>query len=145
LVAAVREALELRRLKLAKRPDGTPIDHATTLKNELLNFRVKITAAANETFSAREGLHDDLVLSVALPIWLASLPRFEMSGSDVIWRPKEQVAVEADSLARLRVVEEEEAEAWAREKGIETPAMKREQQAVVDELIAEMNRRRNDG
>ena len=33
--------------------------------NELLNFEVKITAAANDTCSAwREGTHDDLVLAL---------------------------------------------------------------------------------
>jgi hypothetical protein len=67
LVAAAREALEARRLKV---PPG--LDHADTLKRELLDFRVKITTSANETFSAREGQHDDIVLCVALPIWLAS-------------------------------------------------------------------------
>ena len=43
---------------------------AGLLRAELLNFRVKITAAANETFGAwREGEHDDLVLAVALACW----------------------------------------------------------------------------
>ncbi len=42
------------------------------LVRELENFRVKITAAANETFGAwREGQHDDLVIAVALACWLA--------------------------------------------------------------------------
>jgi hypothetical protein len=67
IVASVREALEARRLKVPPQ-----LDHADTLKRELLDFRVRITAAANETFSAREGQHDDLVLAVALPLWLAN-------------------------------------------------------------------------
>ena len=78
------------------------------MKQELLNFRVKITANANETFNAREGTHDDLVLAVALPIWLASsLPKFEMSICD--GRPRETTAW-GKELAR---VEEEEMQALA--------------------------------
>jgi hypothetical protein len=38
---------------------------------ELANFRVKITKSANETYEAREGEHDDLVLSVLLACWFA--------------------------------------------------------------------------
>jgi hypothetical protein len=46
--------------------------HAETLETELQNFRVKITAAANETFGAwRERDHDDLVLALALAVWHA--------------------------------------------------------------------------
>ena len=37
---------------------------------ELLNFKVKINNNGNEQFEAwREGIHDDLVLSVALSSW----------------------------------------------------------------------------
>ena len=43
---------------------------AGVLLREMHNFRVKITAAANETFSPwREGDHDDLVLAVAVAVW----------------------------------------------------------------------------
>jgi hypothetical protein len=43
-----------------------------TLAKELANFRVKITAAGNETFESwREREHDDLVLATALACWLA--------------------------------------------------------------------------
>jgi hypothetical protein len=41
------------------------------LVTELRAFKVKITAAANETFESwRERDHDDLVLAVALACWL---------------------------------------------------------------------------
>jgi hypothetical protein len=109
LVAAVREALEMQRLKLARRPDGSPIDFADILKRELLNFRVKITASANETFTAREGTHDDLVLSVALPLWLAGMPWMEMDtdGAGVSIRSRESAALkgEQDMLAALEAAE----------------------------------------
>ncbi len=48
-------------------PDST---HSGTLKAELQNFRVKVSAGGNETMEAwREGMHDDLVLSGALAVW----------------------------------------------------------------------------
>jgi len=47
---------------------------AEVLVNELLNFEVKITAAANDVYGAwREGTHDDLVLAVALACWWVSV------------------------------------------------------------------------
>jgi hypothetical protein len=40
---------------------------------ELMNFKVKITSKANDTYEAwREGDHDDLVLSIALACWWAT-------------------------------------------------------------------------
>jgi hypothetical protein len=67
LVACLQLLFQDRRLKIAR---GLP--EAEVLTQELLNFRVKITAAANETFGAwRDGQHDDLVLAVALACWLA--------------------------------------------------------------------------
>ncbi len=46
----------------------------STLVEELANFRVKITLAANEVFRAwREGEHDDLVLAVVLACWRAGV------------------------------------------------------------------------
>ncbi len=42
-----------------------------TLIQELQNFQIKITEAKNETFEARQGKHDDMVLSVALGCWAA--------------------------------------------------------------------------
>jgi hypothetical protein len=45
---------------------------AKVFQEELRNFRMKITAAANVTFEAwREGAHDDLVLSEAMACWAA--------------------------------------------------------------------------
>jgi hypothetical protein len=43
---------------------------AAVLAQELRAFRVKVTAAGNETFESwREPDHDDLVLAVALAVW----------------------------------------------------------------------------
>jgi hypothetical protein len=49
---------------------------AAVLMQELLNFKVKITAAAHDTYGAwREGQHDDLVLAAALAVWWSERPR----------------------------------------------------------------------
>lgn len=70
LVGTVSVLLEQRRLLIA---DGLP--EAAILKAELSNFRLKMTAAGNETFGAwRDSDHDDLVLAVALACWLGEQP-----------------------------------------------------------------------
>src|SRR6266508_5298481 len=48
------------------------LPEARTLTEELLNFQVKITAAANDVYGEwRTGKHDDLVLALALALWYA--------------------------------------------------------------------------
>jgi hypothetical protein len=70
LVGAVQVPLQDRRLKVA---DGLPL--AAVLAEELAAFRVKVTLAGNETFEAwRERDHDDLVLAVALALYVGSIP-----------------------------------------------------------------------
>ena len=65
LVTCVQLLLQSRRLQIAR-----SLRDAGVLVRELENFRVRITAAARETFGAwREGQHDDLVLAVALACW----------------------------------------------------------------------------
>jgi hypothetical protein len=39
------------------------------LKRELMNFRPEVTAAGRETWNARSGTHDDLVIATALCAW----------------------------------------------------------------------------
>jgi hypothetical protein len=64
LVSCLQVLLQARRLQVA------PLPERELLIQELLNFRVKITAAANETFESwRERDHDDLVLAVGLAIF----------------------------------------------------------------------------
>jgi hypothetical protein len=66
LVSTLQALLQSRRLRVAP---GLAL--ADTLKQEFLNFQVKITASAHETFGAwRDGTHDDLVLAVAMAAWL---------------------------------------------------------------------------
>jgi hypothetical protein len=67
LVLSLKVLLESKRLEfIGNWPE------AAALIRETLAFQVKITAAANDTYGAwREGIHDDLVLSVALAAWYA--------------------------------------------------------------------------
>ena len=65
LVTALNLVLQQRRMKIPR-----TLALADTLATELGNFKVKVTAAANETFGAwREGQHDDLVLALAMAVW----------------------------------------------------------------------------
>lgn len=67
LIGVLQVLLQTRRLRI---PQTLPA--AELLLRELQTFKVKITAARNETFAAwREGDHDDLILAVALAAWLA--------------------------------------------------------------------------
>lgn len=67
LCATVQALLGTGRLKVVP-----TLPLADVLKQELLNFQVKLSAAANEQFGAwRENTHDDLVLAIALAAWLS--------------------------------------------------------------------------
>src|SRR5215471_9240356 len=61
LVGTVQKFLQSGRLRI-----GAKLPHAAMLQKELRDFRVKISKAATETYEAREGQHDDLVLSLAI-------------------------------------------------------------------------------
>jgi hypothetical protein len=76
LVSVLQVLLQARRLKVAP-----TLAEAGTLVRELQNFQVKITTAAHETFGTwREGLHDDLVLAVAVAAWQAERESSAVSG-----------------------------------------------------------------
>ena len=58
LVSTIQALLQTRRLRVVPR-----LELADVIKRELLDFKIRITASANETFGVwREGAHDDLVL-----------------------------------------------------------------------------------
>jgi hypothetical protein len=66
LVACPQVLLQARRLRVARE-----LTLADVLVQELENFRVRITAAANEVFGDwREGQHDDLVFALAMAAWV---------------------------------------------------------------------------
>jgi hypothetical protein len=67
LIAAPQVLLQTRKLKIA-----AALAESETLIEELQNFRYEITRSGNDTYAAwREGDHDDLVLAVALAVWVA--------------------------------------------------------------------------
>lgn len=70
LVSVVQVALQTDKLKIA-----ASLPEAATLASELQNFEVKITDAANDIYGAwRTGTHDDLVLSVAMALYVGKKP-----------------------------------------------------------------------
>lgn len=75
LASAVYNLLEAGRLRVAT-PLVQRLPEAATLRAELGNFRIKITASGRDKYEAgggvewREGEHDDMVLSVACGVWL---------------------------------------------------------------------------
>jgi len=86
LVSVVQVLLQSERLKFAEALPAVP-----ALVQELLAFRVKITAAAHDTYGAwREGAHDDLVLATAVAAWYGERPQppppvFWASRSYFVW------------------------------------------------------------
>jgi hypothetical protein len=86
LCSTVQSLLQGGRLRVAP-----GLELAETLRDELLNFEVKVTEAANETYGCwRSGKHDDLVLAVALAVWVAQrhvAPRWGFYRSPTPWVP----------------------------------------------------------
>jgi hypothetical protein len=70
LVEAVRAALASGRLEVAAGAPG-----AELLTGELQAFEVHLTKRGNETWGARRGAHDDVLLSLAIALWAAALHR----------------------------------------------------------------------
>jgi hypothetical protein len=65
VVGTTQALLSTGRLKIAK---SLPL--ADVLKKELLDFRMKVSATGHESFNAREGAHDDVLLAVSIACWL---------------------------------------------------------------------------
>ncbi|HEX9633830.1 MAG TPA: hypothetical protein VGA02_15315 [Gemmatimonadales bacterium] len=69
LVGVVQVLLQRRRLRIAK-----ALAEAERLLEEMEAFRVQITATGRDTYGAGpQGVHDDLVLAVALACWWGDL------------------------------------------------------------------------
>src|SRR3954463_15427693 len=66
LITLLQVMLQNGRLQIAE-----ALPEAKTLTKELLNYRLKIDpVTAHDSYNAREGAHDDLVLAVALACWI---------------------------------------------------------------------------
>src|SRR5262245_26755887 len=66
LVGTVQKFLQSGRLTI-----GATLPHAATLQRELQEFKVKTSKAAHEVYDTREGPHEDLVLSLAIALFVA--------------------------------------------------------------------------
>jgi hypothetical protein len=64
VIHTLQVLLQQRRLRFAQTMAEVPL-----LIRELQNYRMTITPALNETFNAREGEHDDLILALAIAAW----------------------------------------------------------------------------
>jgi len=65
LAGCLQVLYQQKRIKVAGK-----LDHARTLNNELLDFKVKIDKeTGHDSYEHRSGAHDDLVLSVAVAVW----------------------------------------------------------------------------
>ena len=65
LVSCLQIQLQNNRLKIAK-----GLKEANALIEELSNFQTKISDSGKDTYNGRNGVHDDIVLSVAMGVWL---------------------------------------------------------------------------
>ncbi len=66
LVSAIQVLLQQRRLRWASSLAG-----ADDLAQELASFRISISETAHDSYGARSGAHDDLVLALSLAVWAA--------------------------------------------------------------------------
>jgi hypothetical protein len=64
LVSLLQILLQSRRLQIAR-----ALPEAATLEKELLNFELRLTPAAHESYAAGAGAHDDLVMALAIAGW----------------------------------------------------------------------------
>jgi hypothetical protein len=67
LAGCIRSVLESSRLRVP-----AELEFAAALKRELGDFTVKVTPAGNETVEAGAGQYDDLIMCVAIPLFVSS-------------------------------------------------------------------------
>src|SRR5262245_9810297 len=80
LVATVDALMHDGRLKFA-----AALTEAPNLKDELKDFRRKITDAGRSTYAARTGRHDDLILAIAIAAWWANRPNSYAQQGSYTW------------------------------------------------------------
>lgn len=66
LIQVVQVLLQQQRLKFAGALPSAP-----ALVEELQNYQVEVSASGHDSYNARSGKHDDLILAVAVAAWLA--------------------------------------------------------------------------
>lgn len=70
LVAALQVAVQNGEVKAA-----SELELWETLRGEMESFTAEITQTGHDTYEARQGEHDDLVLALAMPVWLSDWRR----------------------------------------------------------------------
>lgn len=70
LIAALVVGFEAKTLRIA-----AGLRHAETLEREAAAFRMAVSASGHDSYNAREGEHDDLLLAASLPVWHAKQQR----------------------------------------------------------------------
>lgn len=77
LVSNLQIQLQNNRLKIAK-----GLKEANALIEELSNFQTRISDSGRDTYGGRSGIHDDIVMSVAMGTWLACRNHLHRIGDD---------------------------------------------------------------
>jgi hypothetical protein len=72
LVGTMHVVLGSGRLEISR-----DLPEAGLLKRELLGFKVHVSKSANEIYENREGENDDLVLAVAMAVYVGEQPRLD--------------------------------------------------------------------
>jgi len=70
LIAALVVGFEAKTLRIA-----SGLHHTEALEREAASFRMAVSATGHDTYNAREGAHDDLLLAVSLTAWHAKRQR----------------------------------------------------------------------
>ena len=82
IVMALELLFEQKRIRIP-----ASLRHKDLLLAELQNFTVKTTSAGHDSYNAaRESIHDDMVIALALPVWYAER-KYRMAGrlGDTSW------------------------------------------------------------
>lgn len=78
LISTVDARLHVGELRFA-----SELTDAGALAEELKDFRRSVSAAGRASYNAREGKHDDLILSIAIALWWAARPQLRGGANPV--------------------------------------------------------------
>jgi len=70
LIAALVVGFESKTLRIAR-----GLRHVENLEREAQAFTMKLSASGHDSYNARSGEHDDLLLALAMPVWHAQRPK----------------------------------------------------------------------
>ncbi len=79
LVSTLAEVLGMERLILCPQSDRSPMENSDVLERELRAFKVKVSKTGYQGFEAMGSDHDDAVIALAVPLWVAGMRFATMS------------------------------------------------------------------